>query len=149
MLRAIAAAKKKNDRIDTGKIADCRRCDFLPGCHMASRDSGSTSNPALQAPAGAPDGADEEPDLRSNLVMETEVSHNKRRLHKVGYFRELLASNEEVNESIRPLPQGSRDTSYDCRKRNAPRSVRCSEMLCWPNASNASRRFVEWARSQR
>jgi len=34
-LRAIAAAKKKNDRIDAGKIADCLRCDFLPECHMA------------------------------------------------------------------------------------------------------------------
>jgi transposase len=32
MLRAIAAAKKKNDRIDAGKIADCLRCDFLPEC---------------------------------------------------------------------------------------------------------------------
>jgi transposase len=29
MLRAIAASKKKNDRIDAGKIADCLRCDFL------------------------------------------------------------------------------------------------------------------------
>jgi transposase len=28
MLRAIAAAKRKNDRIDAGKIADCLRCDF-------------------------------------------------------------------------------------------------------------------------
>jgi len=39
MLRAIAAAKKKNDRIDAGKIADCLRCDFLPQCreaHVAS-----------------------------------------------------------------------------------------------------------------
>ena len=38
MLRAIAAAKKKNDRIDAGKIADCLRCDFLPECHMASTE---------------------------------------------------------------------------------------------------------------
>ena len=38
MLRAIAAAKKKNDRIDAGKIADCLRCDFLPECHMATRE---------------------------------------------------------------------------------------------------------------
>jgi hypothetical protein len=30
MLRAIAAAKKKNDRIDANKICDCLRCDFLP-----------------------------------------------------------------------------------------------------------------------
>jgi transposase len=35
MLRAIAAAKKKNDRIDASKICDCLRCDFLPECHMA------------------------------------------------------------------------------------------------------------------
>jgi transposase len=42
--------------------------------------------------------------------METGVNHNKRRLHKVGYFRELLASNQEVNESIRPLLRLSRDT---------------------------------------
>jgi len=35
MLRAIAAAKKKNDRIDAKKICDCLRCDFLPECYMA------------------------------------------------------------------------------------------------------------------
>ena len=28
----------------------------------------------------------------SGLLMETGVSHNKQRLHKVGYFRELLAT---------------------------------------------------------
>ena len=36
MLCAIAAAKKKNDRIDAGKICDCLRCDFLPESYMAS-----------------------------------------------------------------------------------------------------------------
>ena len=36
MLRAIATAKKKNDRIDASKICDCLRCDFLPECYMAS-----------------------------------------------------------------------------------------------------------------
>jgi transposase len=35
MLRAIAAAKKKNDRIDASKICDCLRCDFLPERYMA------------------------------------------------------------------------------------------------------------------
>src|SRR6202162_378528 len=38
MLRAIALAKKKNDRVDAGKIAACLRCDFLPECHMASTE---------------------------------------------------------------------------------------------------------------
>jgi hypothetical protein len=36
MLRAIAAAKKKNDRIDAKKIFDCLRCDFLPECYRAA-----------------------------------------------------------------------------------------------------------------
>jgi hypothetical protein len=35
MLRAIAAAKRKNDKIDASKIADCLRCDFLPVCYMS------------------------------------------------------------------------------------------------------------------
>src|SRR6266404_8525656 len=38
MLRAIAAAKKKTDRIDANKIADCLRCDFLPECYMAATE---------------------------------------------------------------------------------------------------------------
>src|SRR4029077_17956432 len=38
MLRAIAVAKKKNDRLDAKKIADCLRCDFLPECYMASTE---------------------------------------------------------------------------------------------------------------
>jgi hypothetical protein len=36
MLRAIAAAKKKNDPVDVNKICNCLRCDFLPECYMAS-----------------------------------------------------------------------------------------------------------------
>jgi len=46
MLRAIAAAKKKNDKIDAGKIADCLRCDFLPECHMASTEIRSHASPS-------------------------------------------------------------------------------------------------------
>ena len=62
MLRAIAAAKRKNDRVDAGKIADCLRCDFLPECHMASTENpGSAPNAALPEPCAEADGADEEP----------------------------------------------------------------------------------------
>src|ERR1700758_1485510 len=38
MLQAIAAAKRKNDRINASKIADCLRCDFLPECYMTSTE---------------------------------------------------------------------------------------------------------------
>src|ERR1700676_1231204 len=44
------------------------------------------------------------------LLMETGVSYNKRRLHKVGYFDELMSGNEEIDASIRPLLKLSRET---------------------------------------
>ena len=40
--------------------------------------------------------------------METGVSYNKQRLHKLGYLTDLL-SNAEINESIRPLLKVSRE----------------------------------------
>src|SRR5205807_1122821 len=115
MLRAIAAAKKKNDRIDAGKIADCLRCDFLPECHMAStaiRDRRRT----LRYRHLLVRQMVQMKNRISGLLMETGVSHNKRRLHKVGYFRELLSSNAEVNESIRPLLRVSRDSIVRLQK---------------------------------
>src|SRR5215467_10309655 len=115
MLRAIAAAKKKNDRIDAGKIADCLRCDFLPECHMAStaiRDRRRT----LRYRHLLVRQMVQMKNRISGLLMETGVSHNKQRLHKVKYFRELLASNPELPEGIRPLLAVSRDTIVRCQK---------------------------------
>ena len=115
MLRAIAASKKKNDRIDAGKIADCLRCDFLPECHMAStamRDRRRT----LRYRHLLVRQMVQMKNRISGLLMETGVTHNKQRLHKVGYFRELLSTNEEVHESIRPLLRLSRETIVRCQK---------------------------------
>jgi transposase len=36
MMKAIAAAKKKNDKLDARKIADLVRCNLLPVCYVAS-----------------------------------------------------------------------------------------------------------------
>jgi transposase len=52
----------------------------------------------------------------SGLLLETGVSHNKEKLHKVGYFRELLSSKGEVHESIRPLLRLSRETIVRLQK---------------------------------
>src|SRR6202040_2067660 len=115
MLRAIAVAKKKNDRIDAEKIADCLRCDFLPECHMAStaiRDRRRT----LRYRHLLVRQMVQMKNRISGLLMETGVSYNKQRLHKVGYFRELLATNEDVHESIRPLLKVSRDTVVRLQK---------------------------------
>jgi transposase len=91
MLRAIAAAKKKNDRIDAGKLADCLRCDFLPECHMAPaeiRDRRRT----LRYRQLLVHQMVQVKNRISGLLMETGVTHNKQRLHSVGYFRQLMAT---------------------------------------------------------
>jgi transposase len=100
--RAIAAAKKKNDRIDAAKIADCLRCDFLPECHMAStairdrrrflRYRNLVQRQAVQMK-----------NRISGLLMESGVSYDKLRLHRMGYFADLMSSSEDIGQNIRPL----------------------------------------------
>jgi transposase len=99
MLRAIAAAKKKNDRIDASKICDCLRCDFLPECYMASsaiRERRRTlryRNLLVRQMV-------QMKNKIGMLLMEAGVSYNKQRLHKAGYFRELLAANPDIDEGL-------------------------------------------------
>jgi transposase len=102
MLQAIAAAKKKNDRIDASKIADCLRCDFLPECYMAPTEIRDRRrimryrNLVIKQLVQTKNRV-------SGLLMETGVSYDKQRLHRAGYFTELLSGNQDIGESIRPL----------------------------------------------
>ena len=88
MLRAIAAAKKKNDRIDAGKIADCLRCDFFPNAIWFRRRSVIGAAPSRYRHLLVHQIVQMKNRI-SGLLLETGVSHNKQKLHKVGYFREL------------------------------------------------------------
>jgi transposase len=115
MLRAIAAAKKKNDKIDAGKIADCLRCDFLPECHMVSTEIRDRRR-ILRYRHLLVRQMVQMKNRVSGLLMETGVEHNKQRLHKVGYFHELLSTNQEVHPCIRPLLKISRETIERCQK---------------------------------
>jgi transposase len=109
MLRAIAAAKKKNDRVDAGKLADCLRCDFLPECHMVSTEIRDRRR-SLRYRHLVVRQMVQVKNRISGLLLETGVTHNKQRLHKVGYFRELMATNPDIDDSLRPLLQLSRET---------------------------------------
>ena len=115
MLRAIAAAKKKNDRIDAGKICDCLRCDFLPECYMAStaiRERRRTlryRNLLVRQMV-------QMKNKISGLLMEAGVSYNKQRLHRAGYFRELLATNPGIDEGLCSLLRLCRETVVRLQK---------------------------------
>jgi len=102
MLRAIAAAKKKNDRIDAAKIADCLRCDFLPECHMAPTEIRDRRR-ILRYRNLVQRQTVQMKNRISGLLMETGVTYDKLRLHRMGYFSRLLSSNGEIEDSVRPL----------------------------------------------
>jgi transposase len=115
MLRAIALAKKKNDRIDAGKIADCLRCDFLPECHMAPTEIRDRRR-ILRYRHLIVRQMVQTKNRVSGLLMETGVEHTRSRLHKVGYFRRPMTTNSEIDDSIRPLLRLSRETIERCQK---------------------------------
>ena len=108
MLRAIAAAKKKNDRIDAHKICDCLRCDFLPECYMAPTAIRERRRTLRYRNLLVRQMVQMKIKI-STLLMEAGVSYNKQKLHKAGYFRELLANNPDINEGLRSLLRQCRE----------------------------------------
>src|ERR1700684_1368153 len=99
MLRAIAAAKKKYDRIDTSNMCYCLRCDFLPESYMAStaiRERRCTLRYRILLVRQMV----QMKIKTSALLMEAGVSYNKQRLHKAGYFRERLGTNPEIDARL-------------------------------------------------
>ena len=109
MLRAIAAAKKKNDRIDASKICDCLRCDFLPESHMASTAIREQRRTLRYRNLLVRQMVQMKIKI-SALLMEAGVSYNKQRLHKAGYFRELLDTNPDIDEGLCSLLRLCRET---------------------------------------
>jgi transposase len=130
MLRAIAAAKKKNDRIDASKICDCLRCDFLPESYMAPtaiRERRRTlryRNLLVRQMV-------QMKNKIGMLLMEAGVSYNKQQLHKAGYFRELLSSNPDIDEGLRSLLRQCRETVVRLSKTESAliRSLECDPLL--------------------
>jgi transposase len=109
MLRAIATAKKKNDRIDAGKICDCLRCDFLPECYMASTEIRERRRTLRYRNLLVRQMVQMKNEI-AVLLMEAGVSYNKQRLHQAGYFRELLATHPDLDEGLCSLLRLCRET---------------------------------------
>src|SRR6267154_78463 len=96
-------------------ICDCLRCDFLPECYMAStaiRERRRTlryRNLLVRQMV-------QMKNKISGLLMEAGVSYNKQRLHKAGYFRELLATNSDIDEGLCSLLRLCRETVVRLQK---------------------------------
>ena len=69
----------------------------------------------------------------SGLLMEAGVSYNKQRLHKAGHFRELLATNPDIDEGLCSLLRLCRETVVRLQKTETLWCTRWSAMRCWWN----------------
>jgi len=107
MLKAIAASKKKTDRIDATKIADLVRCDLLPECYMAPARIRELRR-VLRFRNLMVSQAVRLKNKTAGLLMEVGAPYNKKRLHGKRYFGELLQSLEDVPDSIREMLRLSR-----------------------------------------
>jgi len=109
MLRAIAAAKKKNDRVDASKIADLLRANLLPECYMAPtalRERRRTlryRNLLVRQSV-------QMKNRMAGLLMETGVVYNKQKLHQKRYFAELMRDSAELPPALKPLLKIGRET---------------------------------------
>lgn len=111
MLKAITAAKKKNDRADAEKIADLLRVNLLPECHMLSEDIRELRR-VLRYRNHIVRTAVNMQNKISGLLMEVGVSYSKRRIHGKKYFHEILERVEEIPPSVKELLKLSR-SSYE------------------------------------
>ncbi len=107
MLKAITAAKKKNDQADAEKIADLLRVNLLPECHMMPEELRELRR-VLRYRNMVVRTAVKMKNKMSGLLMEVGAQYNKRRLHGKRYFSNLLERIEDVPDSVKSLLKMSR-----------------------------------------
>ena len=109
MLKAITAAKKKNDAADAEKIADLLRCNLLPECYMAPTEHRNLRRILRYRNLLVREAAKMKTKT-ATLLMEVGAEYSKRRLHGGKYFQELLCNLDYVPESALNLLQMSHDS---------------------------------------
>lgn len=107
MLKAISAAKKKNDRADAEMIADLLRVNLLPQCHMLPEQIRELRR-ILRYRNHVVRTAVKMKNKMSGLLMEVGASYSKTRLHGKKYFHELLERVDEIPPSVKDLLKLSR-----------------------------------------
>jgi transposase len=108
MLKAITAAKKKNDRADAEKIADLLRVNLLPECHMMPEELRELRR-VLRYRNMIVNSAVKMKNKMSGLLMEVGAIYDKQSLHGKKYFSALLERVEDVPDSVKALLKMTRN----------------------------------------
>jgi transposase len=130
MLKAITAAKKKNDRADAEKIADLLRVDLLPECHMMSEELRELRR-VMRYRSMIVRTAVKMKNKMSGLLMEVGAQYNKKRLHGKKYFSTLLEQVEDVPNSVKELLKLSRSgfELFDSVQKKLVSALRNNKMI--------------------
>jgi transposase len=107
MLKAITAAKKKNDRDDAERIADLLRVNLLPECYMLPSEIRELRR-ILRYRNHIVRTAVKMQNKMCGLLLEVGADYNKTRLRGKRYFTRLLETVEEIPQSVKELLKLSR-----------------------------------------
>lgn len=107
LMKAIAASKKKNDRMDARKIADLVRCHLLPECYMAPAAIRELRR-ALRYRGLMVRQAVRMKNKTAGLLMEVGAEYNKQKLDSRTYFTGLLETVADVPDSVKQMLTMSR-----------------------------------------
>lgn len=102
MLKAICAAKRKNDRLDAAKLADAVRCGLMPACHMAPPEIRELRR-MLRYRNFLVRQAVCMKNKTAGLLMEVGAEYNKQKLHGRRYFNDLLDGLADTPESVKQM----------------------------------------------
>jgi transposase len=130
MLKAITAAKKKNDRDDAEKIADLLRVNLLPESHMMPEELRELRR-ILRYRNMIVRTAVKMKNKMSGLLMEVGAQYSKKRLYGKKYFNTLLGRVEDVPDSVKGLLKLSRSgfELYDGIQKKLVHALRENELI--------------------
>jgi transposase len=130
MLKAITAAKKKNDRADAEKIADLLRVNLLPECYMLSEELRELRR-ILRYRNMIVRTAVKMKNKMSGLLMEVGATYSKEKLHRRKYFDTLLERIEDVPDSVKSMLQLSRSSleMFEAVQKKLVRTLREDKLI--------------------
>ncbi len=130
MLKAITAAKKKNDRADAEKLADLLRVNLLPECHMMSEELRELRR-ILRYRNMVVRTAVQMKNKMAGLMMEVGATYDKKRLYGRKYFNQLMGRVDDVPDSVKELLQLSRSNLelFTAIQKKLVRTLRENELI--------------------
>ena len=130
MLKAITAAKKKNDRADAEKLADLLRVNLLPECHMMSEELRELRR-ILRYRNMVVRTAAQMKNKMAGLMMEVGATYDKKRLYGRKYFNQLMGRVDDVPDSVKELLQLSRSNLelFTAIQKKLVRTLRENELI--------------------